>query len=185
MTKALPLNEELAKALIESATQVFQKALNLEVSSQPWSVINAPLKGDYSGFVYLIDFKEKKHVATMGVAFMDSVIRYILQTIYGNTVNQRTSATHEILKDGIGEITNIIYTGVKAKLNEKGYSFILSLPVIVEGKDHIIRRNVGSRSLRVPFLTNNYEFFIDASIDVNPGEVTPEKWKSMGINNPN
>jgi CheY-specific phosphatase CheX len=184
MTTSLPLDEELAQALIASASQVFQKALNLNVSAQPWSLIDAPLKGDYSGFVYLVDIKEKKHVATMGISFMDPVIRYILQSIYGNQVNQRNSAANEILRDGISEITNIIYTGVKSRLNDKGYSFILSLPVIVEGKDHLINRNSVGKSLRVPFLTNNYEFFIDASIDLTEGAITPEKWKNLGISSP-
>jgi CheY-specific phosphatase CheX len=179
MSTSLPLDEELAKAVTHSATQVFEKALNLTVTAQDWSLIEAPLRGDYSGFVYLVDLKEKKHVATMGVAFMDPVIRHILKAMYGDILNQPGSDATDMLKDGISEIANIIYTGVKAKLNEQGHSFILSLPVIIEGKEHIIRKSSGSKSLRIPFVTSDYEFFIDASIDVEKDEVSPERWKEM------
>ena len=179
MTELLPLDQELADALIISATNVFKTALIVNVEPQAWSLIDTPLRGDYSGSIYMVDMNNKEHVAIMSLSFMDPVIRHVLQTIYGSSMNERNIETKMKLKDGISEITNIIYTGVKSILNNNGHSFVLSLPIIIEGKDHVIKKNTNNKSLRIPFLTSDYEFFIDACIDIAPinlSEILPTIW---------
>lgn len=165
MSKNLQLDKDLADALIESTRNLFIKAMNMKVVTEDWSVLESPLRGDYSGTVELFDSDNTSHVAIMSISFMDPVIRFILKTIYGDALNEHNSKTTEMLKDGIGEITNIVYSNVKTILNEKGYKFKMSLPVVIEGKDHIIKRPL-NKCLRIPFLVNNYEFYIDAALSI-------------------
>lgn len=164
MATTLTLDEALAKALIECTHNFFKTALNVTITTEEWSVLESPLRGDYSGTVQLFDTEsEVRNVAIMSISFMDPVIRFVLKNIYGNTVNERNEETVLLLKDGIGEMANIIYSNLKTNLNERGFKFKMSLPVIVEGKDHVIKKEV-TKCLRIPFLVDNYEFYVDASI---------------------
>jgi chemotaxis protein CheX len=164
MKNKLLLDETLAKALIQSTDNFFKKTLNMSVVIGDWLVLDTPLRGDYSGTVELFDTNDgDSNVAIMSISFMDAVIRFILKEVYGNSVNQKNDYTLMLLKDGIGEITNIVYSNVKTTLNAQGFKFKMSLPVIVEGKDHIIKKNV-NQCLRIPCLVNDYEFYIDACI---------------------
>ena len=177
MTKPLSLDEELAAALVESTKELFLKSFSLTVIPKKWSIIETPLEGEYCGIVKLVDCEHRNNVATMGISFTDQAIRYILYNLYGQNVYEKNSETHEMLKDGVGEIANIIYASFKSKLGEKGYSFIMSLPTITEKKDPVIKKNNSNKSLRIPFVTDDCEFFVEASIDNNSVDIKPSRWK--------
>jgi len=179
IVKQLFLNDALANNIIFSVNNCFSTALNLKVNPQPWVLLSGPLKGDYAGSMRFIDYKEKVCAASMSILFSEPVIKYILKNVYGDEVNKVNSEVKFLLKDGVSEITNMICTNVKSALNAEGYSFCMLLPSVIEGKDHVISRNTNKKSLRIPFLTDSYEFSVDVIADENTDSLLPDEMQEL------
>jgi|GEM_PF-2082477 len=179
MRRSLSIKDEISFVLVDSATKTFEGVLGVNVIHEPLSKIDSQLCGDYSGAIYLIDYRKKIHIATLCVTFTEPALKYILYPIYGEEINLQTGDTSAMLRDGIGEISNIIFTSIKSQLNDRGHSLLLSLPIILEGKNHIINKDRERKSFRIPFKTNKYEFFIDAFIEINKDDTNPKKWDEL------
>lgn len=170
MTVKPIVNEDLANAIIISAKNVFSTTFNVEVTSGQWHIIDRALVGDFSGTVYL---SSDEGNAVFSLVFKDVIIRYILANVYGESIKDHIKENDFIVKDGLSEITNMIFAGVKKILNEKyGYTFTMTIPVVITGENHIVRRHAcgNNISLRIPFSCNGNEFFIEVSIDSNSAE---------------
>ena len=82
-----------------------------------------------------------------------------------------TGAQHNDLDDdvvdAVGEIVNIIAGNVKKKLENEFNRLVISLPSIVQGKNHVIRwPGIHARFIRIPFeIFNKSTFNLSVAIE--------------------
>jgi chemotaxis protein CheX len=67
----------------------------------------------------------------------------------------------DMVEDLVGEIANMMAGGAKAKLQEQGYDFDLSLPSVVVGEGHVVQHRFEGRTIVLPFATDAGEFFVE------------------------
>ncbi len=72
----------------------------------------------------VIELKSLKHRGFLHIHFPKEAIMKIV----GNMVGEAPSDFNDDVLDGIGEITNIVYGAMKAKLNPMGYDFKMATP---------------------------------------------------------
>jgi chemotaxis protein CheX len=75
---------------------------------------------------------------------------------------------HEIndeLKDGAGELTNMIFGHAKKILNENGHTFDKALPTVAYGKDLNIVTKSSGESVVLPFLISGNIFYMEILIE--------------------
>jgi chemotaxis protein CheX len=75
---------------------------------------------------------------------------------------------HEIndeLKDGAGELTNMIFGHAKKVLNEKGHTFEKALPTIAYGKDLNVETKSSGESVILPFLVSGNIFYMEIQLE--------------------
>lgn len=65
------------------------------------------------------------------------------------------------VRDGVGELVNMIAGGAKTKLQDKGLDFELSIPNTVMGKNHRITVPAGTCRTRLDFVTSAGNFFVE------------------------
>jgi chemotaxis protein CheX len=66
------------------------------------------------------------------------------------------------IRDLVGEITNMMTGGAKAKLQENGYEFDLATPRVVSGESYEINHEIeGAATIALPFKTEAGEFFVE------------------------
>lgn len=79
-------------------------------------------------------------------------------------VNKLLSENHteldNVVLDGIGELTNIVYGAAKTVLNERGYAFQMAIPMVIEGHDAVIPMHSGT-TLVLPFVVDNEKFYVE------------------------
>jgi chemotaxis protein CheX len=80
------------------------------------------------------------------------------------TGSRHTKLDDEVV-DAIGEIVNIIAGNVKKHL-EEAFRLVISLPTIVEGKEHSIKwPNAQTRIMCIPFTLENDVFNLSVAIE--------------------
>lgn len=105
----------------------------------------------------LIDLKGKQANGSVAISFSKEAVFAIVKAML------RTEPTEvdDMVKDLVGEIANMIAGGAKAKLEEKGYDFELSLPVVLAGENHEINHSVKGVTVVLPFNTEAGDFFVE------------------------
>ncbi len=66
--------------------------------------------------------------------------------------------------DGVGELINIIAGDSKNRLSEKGYTFNLSLPKIVVGRNYVTSQSRSTPCIVLSFLSELGKFTIEVSL---------------------
>ena len=89
------------------------------LGAAPYVIGNVGFAGDANGLVYL--------------CFTDSFARHAAGHILGMSAGEIEMHGHEVVKDVIGEITNMTTGGFKNALCDYGFPCMLSLPTIVRG----------------------------------------------------
>ena len=68
------------------------------------------------------------------------------------------------VRDGIGEVVNMIAGGAKTRLQSKGINFELSIPNTVIGRNHQIAAPATTTRTRIEFETDIGDFFMEVYI---------------------
>ncbi len=124
----------------------------LEVQTQTKAKAGTPhlkkeeekLMGDISGVIGLV---ADAFTGTVVISFPEATFLKLISRMLGE---EFTSITPEI-KDGAGELTNIIFGQAKIDLNKKGYGIKTALPSVVTGKDHTVSDFSKGPKIIIPF----------------------------------
>ncbi len=65
------------------------------------------------------------------------------------------SEINDEVEDIVGELTNIVVGGAKIEFAGLGYSFNISLPLLVSGGAHVIKHKHDSPVLVIPFTSRS------------------------------
>jgi len=158
----------LNDALSETVIMAVQKALGSMFSAiatpgKPTLETDFVIKGDISGLVGMV---QDKMEAVMIVSFEKKTIFSMLAKVYGKEFSEIDTS----VKQGVGEMTNIIYGLIKKSLNEKGFEFKLAIPNVVIGNSHtIINIHDGGKTLVVPFNVEGGTFNIEIAVQASSG----------------
>lgn len=106
----------------------------------------------------VMELKSIKHKGFMLIHFPKDAIFKII----GNMVGEPPKEFNNDVLDGIGEITNIVYGSMKAKLNPLGYEFRMATPKSQFTKD--LEKIKLQKQLMIPFQIENYKCYIEIAM---------------------
>jgi chemotaxis protein CheX len=84
--------------------------------------------------------------------------------VVSNFIEEEVKEVNQDVLDAIGELTNIVAGGAKKVFAEQGYSFKISIPNVVHGKDHKINRPKNVPCITVSFSSDAGPFAIEISL---------------------
>jgi chemotaxis protein CheX len=155
----LVLDERLADIATKSAQKAIESLFNMKV--RPGSVTmrkDYVSQGDISGILGMV---QESIEATMVLSFKKETVFALLGKLYGRKYDQIENS----VKQGVGELTNIVYASMKKELNYKGHSFKMSIPSVVIGTGHSVIAMHEGDSMVIPFTIEDAgEFFMQITL---------------------
>jgi len=112
------------------------------------------LIGDVTGIIGLAGQKVSGY---FGLSFSERCIKRVVSAMLGEVVND----LDQDVSDAVGELTNMITGGVKAQLDQKGYSFQMAIPTVITGKGHVLNHLTDQPVILIPFETETGPFFVE------------------------
>jgi chemotaxis protein CheX len=85
--------------------------------------------------------------------------------LYSEMVGEEANELSEEVLDAVGEIGNMVAGGAKAVLSQQGFSFKISIPEILVGKDRSIPHLGSAPCLVVPFHLESDTFWLEVSLE--------------------
>lgn len=154
--KRIELNEHVEMAMKSSVSLLFKNVFDCKPTPGIVAYGNGlETKADLSGIAGLI--QSDMH-GVLKVGFSEGLIFRLLEHIY-----QRKFSTidHSVL-DGVGELSNNIYGQFKKEMYDMGYSFRMTIPTVIYGKDHSVYPFLDGPGMLMPLRTD----FGDMSISL-------------------
>ena len=111
--------------------------------------------GDLTGVIGLAG---PQVTGSMAILFSESAVLNIVSKMLGE---QYDSLGQDVV-DCVGELTNMISGGAKARLWELGYQFEMAIPSMIKGKAHHVYHKTNGPVIVIPFNTEAGEFYIEA-----------------------
>jgi len=151
------VNVDYINPFIESVEELFSTMMTIPISRGKPYVKNEPTGSHYiSGIIGMAgDASGSVVVSFPRVLSIKLVSDFLGETL--ETVDQN-------VKDGIGELANIVAGGAKKRLSEKKYSFKISIPTVVVGVDHQIARPKNTPCIAIPFKAADEDFTLEVSL---------------------
>lgn len=124
----------------------------VSIGAAPYVIGCVGFAGEANGLVYL--------------CFTDEFARSAAQQILGMSPAEIAQNGHEVVKDVIGEITNMTTGGFKNALSDYGFPCKLSLPTIVRG-DHLSIAAIKSATRGIfHFTCGTHQLMADVQVKV-------------------
>ncbi len=138
--------------IIEATKSVFAMMAGLDIEKDKVVVSNTDkVKGDVTGVIGLSNDRLKGSIA---ISFPEELGKSVVANMLSMESEQ---ISEDDLKDGIGEITNMIAGDLN---NRIGSIFKMSLPNIITGKGHLISLSNKGTPVAFKFLVNDQTFYI-------------------------
>lgn len=152
------LDVKLVNPFIEAALDVFRTASGMEIRRKDLFLKkNYRMFGDVSGVMGLSGEASGSVVISMPARLACEVV--------GRMLGEEPEAeVSEIVRDGIGEVINMIAGRAKAVLAGSEYHYTLSLPAVIVGHGHEIAHRSGAPCIVVIFEAGSDEFAIQVSL---------------------
>lgn len=152
-------DDKLAGMIVSAIEQIFMSAFQTGCQANPPDFdVREEGYGDVTGVIGLAHPGLK---GMLSVSFPKSTILSLLSRVYRTELTELNSSA----KDGVGEVTNIIYGILKRQLNELGYSFGLAMPSVIIGQNHMFSACSDQPCVRVTFTSEVGEFEVRCSIE--------------------
>lgn len=122
---------ELITPFIEAAKDTFQTMASMELRRKEVFLKQGfTMYGDISGVVGLSGVTTGTCALSLPNDLAEEVIRNLLMT------PESTPLPEEGLRDGVGELVNMVAGGAKTRLSASQYTFDITLPTIISGGEH-------------------------------------------------
>jgi chemotaxis protein CheX len=152
------LDVKVINPFIEAATEVFRTASGMEIVRKDLFLKkNYRMFGDVSGVMGLNGEASGTVVISMSAQLACKLVGRML----GEEPESTVSAT---VRDGVGEVINMIAGRAKAVLAGSQYHFHISLPAVIAGTGHEIAHKSGAPCIVVVFGVEDDEFAIQVSL---------------------
>ena len=138
------LDKEFVNAFIQSVINTHRITANVGITAgKPTVMAKSEKNGEVTGFLGIVS-NDSRWI--LSISYAKESILEIYKTMFGE---DKTSVDNEV-SDLVGEVTNQIYGGAKAMLNQRGFAFEMALPTVVAG-DFRTHHHGGGVTLNVPF----------------------------------
>ncbi len=122
---------ELITPFIEAAKETFQTMVSMELRRKEVFLKQGfDMYGDISGVVGLSGVTTGTCALSLSNELAEDVVRALLMTPEGESLPE------EDLRDGVGELVNMVAGGAKTRLSASQYTFNITLPTIISGGEH-------------------------------------------------
>jgi chemotaxis protein CheX len=156
--RQLILDESLAQVAVKSVQKAMKTLFGVDAHAGATLIQNDFIsKGDISGILGMV---QQSLEATMIISFQKPVIFFLLSKLY----NRNFTDIDKSVRDGVGELTNIIYASVKKELNESGHEFKLAIPNVIIGAEHSIINIHDGKTMVIPFRVETGSFFLEIAM---------------------
>ncbi len=157
-THAFVLDEEIAKTAIDCFQKAFATMFGTIVKPEDHRFVEEfTSTGDISG---IIGMAQEQTEGNLIVSFSREAIFSLMERIYGKKFTDIDSS----VRQGVGELTNIIYSMIKKSLNDRGYQFRMAIPTIVLGRGHSIINLHQGKTLVIPFVMQGSSFHVEIAL---------------------
>ena len=109
----------------------------------------------------IIGINSKSFKGVISLCFPQIVFLELMSKMLGEDYREMSDE----LKDGAGELTNMIFGHAKKVLNENGHTFEKALPTVACGKDLNIETQSLGESVILPFLVSGNQFYMEILIE--------------------
>lgn len=154
------LIEKMLPVFCESASQTFETMVYMPIKCGEAVLKNAGLPlGAISGTI---------GITGEGICGCLSLIfsKKLAQKIFSSMMMMDDDASiedHE-LHDAVGELSNMVAGGAKAKLQEEGIDFVIGLPTVVVGEAHHLEPPTKATTYIVPMEVSEETFYMELSV---------------------
>jgi len=150
-----PIKTEYINPFIESVTTVFKTMLSLDVRRGALYIKDGFQPSlEITGVIGLSGIA--KGSVLLGVS--KNVAMTATEILLGEKM---TTIDHNVV-DAVGELTNMIVGGAKAKL--ESLNMCMGLPTVVVGKNHTVVFPTGIRPIGIPFESDAGPFCLEVSL---------------------
>ncbi|RYZ75428.1 MAG: chemotaxis protein CheX, partial [Proteobacteria bacterium] len=91
------------------------------------------------------------------ISFPAATFLAIMTRMLGEECNE----INDMIRDGAGELTNIIFGQAKITLNKQGFGIKTALPSVIAGHDHTVVPMTNGPRVAIPFETDVGPFSIE------------------------
>jgi chemotaxis protein CheX len=152
------IDVQLINPFINATANILQTAAQMNVTRKRLFLKkNYRMLGDISGVMGLTGHASGAVVISLPARMACSVVGKMLGEAPPAEINDN-------VRDGVGELVNMVAGHAKAALAESKYHFVLSLPVVVTGRGHEIAHKSGSPCIVVVFEEGGEELAIQVSL---------------------
>jgi chemotaxis protein CheX len=149
---------QIAKPFIRAVNDVLgTMAMITPTAGTPYVKKDHVAKGDVSGIIGLTGAAN----GTLSVTFTKTCAVAVVKNMLGGDIQDLLSD----VKDGVGELTNMISGQARKWLAESGTVLQSSTPTVVMGANHSISHLAKSPIMAVPFTTEYGDFTIEISLE--------------------
>lgn len=122
------MDDQVASIFFDVVTDLMESMVGL-----PCNMVQAAADEQLARYVSGIVTINGNAVGQVAVSLSREVGEQLVAQMSGLEI---TDVNDEILRDGIGEVANIIAGGAKSKLAQNGFELKLSLPSVIVGEGH-------------------------------------------------
>ena len=109
----------------------------------------------------IISMAGRRGNASIALTFSEAAILHIAKKMLPGEI----TAIDGMVIDLVGELANMVLGGAKRDLENRGYSFRLSLPTIILGCDYLIAHKTNAPIIMLPFTMPEGEFVVEAGYE--------------------
>jgi len=146
------------EALVAGACETLHIQCDLEATVGNFRRREEPASGDIAGQVAV---ESSLIQGSIAVVFPKTTFLAVM----GRLVGKECTEIDEEIRDGAGELVNIIYGEAKSRINKSWGNLAFSLPQILEGGEESLLRELPSPAIVIPITTPAGELFLDVSLE--------------------
>ena len=155
------MNVEYINPFIEAVFNTMKTMLGVKPERLTPVIKDNPLtQGDVSG---IIGFASKNVSGAVALSFPTDTALKVYQLMMGEPVSQINSDVQDV----VGELANIVAGGAKKLFSDAGFSFHISIPTIVVGRNHIITHKLDVPVVIVPFKLGSSPFSMEITMKID------------------
>jgi chemotaxis protein CheX len=145
---------------INSVMNTMETMLNVAPDQSPPFLKNEKLThADVSG---VVGFGGKDISGSVVLSFPTETALNVYEKMMGESATRISSDVQDV----IGELTNIVVGGAKKIFADNGFSFHISIPTVIVGKNHALGHKYDIPVIVVPFKIDHNSFNMEISMKI-------------------
>ncbi|MEN6330770.1 MAG: chemotaxis protein CheX [Smithella sp.] len=150
------MNVIYINAFVEASINVLKVMASINATAgKPYLKQDLTARGDFSG---ILTFSGSV-AGSLALSFSLSCISQILSNMLGED-----QLSTEMIENAAGELTNMISGDARKRLQSQGLLIYADIPIVLSGKNHLIKHVLDGASIAIPFETGYGEFVVDVNI---------------------